>query len=251
MTREKVKNFWEDRGLIEGSGGTNDIILQKIEERTLLEAVPKNSYVCDIGCGDGHALHRLHTENGCTGIGVDYSENFIAQCQVYYKTPALKFMCKDIRALDRDIGPFDVVMSKRCLINLENEDEQKHIFGKILEIVKPGGLYIMIESFVDGNEALNALREPLGLTRMESPWHNVYLRLPHVQDWEKSFPVQLGQVSHFSSTYYFLSRVINAKLAQDRGEEPRYDSDINMLALNLPPFGEFGATKMLIWKKKA
>lgn len=247
--KDDVKKFWEERGLIEGYGGTNDVVLQKIEEQALVGAVPRGSRVCDIGCGDGQAIYKLYKEHACTGLGIDYSENFIKQCREKFEKPDLKFVCMDIRSLGPDAGTFDVVITKRCLINLENADEQRQVFGRILSILKPGGLYLMVESFVDGNEKLNEVREPLGLTKMAAPWHNVYMRLTDTAAWEKDFPVKLEKISHFSSTYYFLSRVVNAKLAHDKGEEPSYDSEINKLALSLPSFGEYGATKMLVWKK--
>jgi hypothetical protein len=47
-----------------------------------------------------------------------------------------------------------------------------------------------------------------------------------------------------------LSRVVYAKLAEKSGEELRYDSDINMLAAQLPQeIGEFGPVKACIWRK--
>lgn len=58
------------------------------------------------------------------------------------------------------------------------------------------------------------------------------------------------RVVHVSSTYHFLSRVVNAKLAADSGEELHYDAAINLLAAQLPQgIGEYGPVKACIWRK--
>ena len=55
----------------------------------------------------------------------------------------------------------------------------------------------------------------------------------------------------YSSTYYFLSRVVNAAVAAEAGEDPDYDSFINRLALKLPPMGDMGQGKIWLWRRKA
>jgi hypothetical protein len=60
----------------------------------------------------------------------------------------------------------------------------------------------------------------------------------------------LEKIIHVSSTYHFLSRVVNAKLASDSGETLNYDAAINLLAARLPQeIGEFGPVKACIWRK--
>ena len=57
------------------------------------------------------------------------------------------------------------------------------------------------------------------------------------------------EVIPFTSTYYLLSRVVYARLAKDRNEELRYDSEINQLALKLPSFGDLGAVRLWVWRR--
>ena len=61
----------------------------------------------------------------------------------------------------------------------------------------------------------------------------------------------LEEVIPFSSTYHFLSRVVYAGLARDKGEKLRYDSDINMLACKLPIVGNFGPARLWLWRRTA
>ena len=194
-------------------------------------------------------------ENSCIGLGLDYAENLLelAKKAVVEKGLAgrLKFRSGNVLKLGEELGSFKHIITQRCLINLENKEQQKTAFGLIIEHLNPGGHYYMIEAFNDGNRELNVLREKFGLEPMTSPWHNLYFALNDVLEWQIDFPVEPVKVSHFASTYYYLSRVVYAKLAADRGEELRYDSDINRLSLDLPPMGEFGATKLIIWKRKS
>lgn len=249
---KEIQEFWEERGKLEDIGGTNDFLAQEIEEQALVNHVPEKARVLDIGCGDGHALHVLNKEKNCSGLGIDYSQSFIEQCHQNYSNDQLSFKQFDIRELGQkseEFSAFDLFFSKRCLINLDSEAEQKEIFGKIIETLPSDKQYIMIECFEEGNNALNEIRRSFDLPEMKAPWHNTYLKLEHVRKWEHDFDVTLEAVDHFSSTYYFLSRIINAKLAKDNNEEPRYDAKVNLLAKDLPAFGEFGAPKLIVWKK--
>ena len=56
---------------------------------------------------------------------------------------------------------------------------------------------------------------------------------------------------YHSSTYYFLSRVVNAWLAAKEGKEPDYNSPVNELALHLPAIGDMGQGRTWVWKRVA
>ena len=110
----------------------------------------------------------------------------------------------------------------------------------------------MCENSQDGVDRLNRLRVPLGLPEIVPPWHNHYL----TNDDIRGFAAALTDVEwirgggDYSSTYYFLSRVVNAALAAQRGEEPAYDSEINRLALRLPSMGDVGQGRIWLWRRK-
>ena len=108
----------------------------------------------------------------------------------------------------------------------------------------------MIESFNQGLERTNELRSRLGLERIEPPWHNVFLDETAVIRWATD-EFRLEEKVAFSSTYHLLSRVVYARLAKDKGEELKYDSDINLLACELPPIGDFGPVRLWLWRRRA
>lgn len=88
----------------------------------------------------------------------------------------------------------------------------------------------------------------VGLGEITLPWHNrcldddamAALRIPGVR---------LAEVEPFSSTYYFLSRVVNAWMAQEEGIQPAYNAPVNRLSLQLPPFGDCAQGKLWVFEK--
>ena len=90
----------------------------------------------------------------------------------------------------------------------------------------------------------------LSLSEIIMPWHNKYFEESILEEDVKS--LTLLKKKHFSSLYYFLSRVVNAYNAMDGNIEPRYDSPINKIALKLDKdFIDIYAQGVLwIWQKK-
>jgi hypothetical protein len=105
-------------------------------------------------------------------------------------------------------------------------------------------------------DTLNKYREELGLDKIIPPWHNRYLK--HQEVLELSYELQgeidyrIWEYNSYSSLYYFLSRIVNAYVSKQIGEEPNYDSFINQLALFLPPQfvrGDFAQGRIYVWRK--
>jgi ubiquinone/menaquinone biosynthesis C-methylase UbiE len=248
---EQKREFWDDRAKLGDTAGSNDFMLKKVETDFILRHLPRGGRVLDIGCGNGDTLIKAHKDLGVTGMGLDFSSQMIAVAQQSAKNyKDLSFQSADVRSLPKDIGQFDAVYVQRCLINLNSLEEQKKAFESIMSLVKPGGIFIMVECTIDGQNETNALRDQLGIEKMEIPWHNLFFYRTDVESWQtKDYYVE--HFDHISSTYHFLSRVVYAYLGEAGGGELKYDSEINKLALLLPPnIGEFGPVKGWIWRKK-
>jgi ubiquinone/menaquinone biosynthesis C-methylase UbiE len=251
--KNRILDFWNQRAKCGDKAGTNDFMLKYLEEKVLLERIPRGAKVLDIGCGNGSTLIHLAKVKECSGVGIDYANELLKLAEqatieqnLQHK---LKFYNIDIMALNNDLGKFQYIITQRCLINLDTLNEQRSAFGAIIKLLNQGGYYYMIESFNDGNRNLNVIRECFQLEPMEAPWHNLFFELEEILGWQKHNPAIVEEVSHFASTYYFLSRVVYAKLSADRNEPLRYDSDINRISLLLPPIADFGATKLIVWRK--
>ena len=223
------KEFWNARAGLGARSGTNDTGAKQIEVETILNAIPAGSRVVDFGCGAGETLVRLAVDKDCSGVGMDYAD---AMLQTARKAALgcgvgnmLDFVFGQLPEVGIPGGKFDYALTERALINLDTPEAQFNAIESILSHVRPGGRYLMIENSQQGLEQVNYWRERLGLSRIESPWHNLYLDEQCIPLWEKQLDgkAKLVSVSSPTSTYYLCSRVVVAKLAQDAGEEPRYD----------------------------
>lgn len=253
MAETKLE-FWNHRAGLKEIAGTNDFPLKGLELNLILARIPERASVLDVGCGNGETLMRLVREKHCTGVGLDFSEQMIGLARATSESEglnqAVRFEVATLPELPAGLGEFDYALTERCLINLDSDATQRRAFLKIMSQVKPGGCYLMIESSVQGLERTNELRRLLDLEIMDPPWHNVFLNESSVENWGTDEFV-LEEVIPFTSTYHFLSRVVYARLAADKNEELRYDSDINMLACRLPVIGNFGPVRLWNWRRKA
>lgn len=247
---DKVKDFWDARSRLGDLAGTDDSILSKIEQDFIVKNIPDGARVLEVGCGNAQTLMRLAEENNCTGVGLDFSDKMadLAGCSVKESClhDQIKIHCQQIPPVPTTFGQFDIILSQRCLINLPTPEDQRDAILSIGEVVKPGGRYVMVGSSEDGLEKTNVMRRSLGLPEVEPPWHNRFFLESDILSWQtKTFAIK--EIFHISSTYHFLSRVIYAALAAEKGEKLRYDSDINLLSTKLPQdIGEFGPVKAWI-----
>jgi len=257
MTSDRIKAFWDSRAILGNTSGSNDFILKDMETTVLLEKIKPESSVIDIGCGNGKTLIALAKNSGCKGVGVDFSVENIKLAFQYKEETGLGneiiFKVAEIPGGLLNMDLFDYALTQRCLVNLPTKEYQKKAFSEIISCVRPGGYYLMIEDSRQGLMSLNALRSRLDLTPIPAPWHNLFLNEEDVQTWETDECILIEGPNAVASTYYFLSRVIYAKIAADQGlkpEELRYDSEINLLAYKLPrDIGNWGAPKLWIWQR--
>jgi SAM-dependent methyltransferase len=248
-----ILDFWNQRAELGILAGTNDFMLTEIEQKFIVETIPEKSHILDIGCGNAMSLIKLAQDKKCTGVGIDFSEGMVAQSKKFVSelglSEKIKIYQNSVPPAPTDYGKFDVVMSNRALINLQTTEDQRKSVQSIPQILRPGGMYLMIECSWDGGERTNDLRKQLGLEPISPPWHNLFFKEADVKSWQ-SPDFKIEQFLHISSTYHFLSRVVNAKYAEMNGEELKYDSDINKIAAMLPPqIGDFGPVKAWVWRK--
>jgi len=250
---EEVRNFWNSRGGLGQMAGSRDVIAKEIEIATIAGYVRDGMRVLEVGCGNGLTAIEFSRRFKIELTAMDYAEEMIGAARSLAKgveiKGSLEFAVGDVQSLAID-RQFDLVYTERVLINLPDWGAQRLAIDRITKCLAPGGVYVMCENSLDGLDGINALRQQVQLPKIDPPWHNRYFRDSELAG--LSIPgVKLEKIDYYSSTYYFLSRVVNAALAAKQGKEPDYDAEINQLALRLPAFGNFGQGRIWLWRKAA
>ncbi len=245
------KEFWTARGEMQQNGGSDDYHLELIERRLILTKLMKPGKVLEIGSGEGALLAEIHNLGATEIVGIDFSPTFIKRLKIKFQN------FKNIRIIEMDISnidsffkqaAFNNIVSKRTLINLDDFKSQLGVIVKLSNLLLPGGKLILLENFDSGLAELNVLRKAWGLKEMFRPWHNRYFADEEKEIIESETSLRLILDESVASTYYLLSRVLNAKGALETGTEPSYDSKINFAAHNLPNIGHVGAPRLLVFE---
>jgi ubiquinone/menaquinone biosynthesis C-methylase UbiE len=132
----KIQHYWEERAKENYNGitaTTDDIHLRDLEVYTLIDTIrqikSKNTIkILDIGCGDGHSTLEIAAQfPDCYFTGIDFSETMvkIAKNNLESKNELknrVDFFVGDVTEINGSIDDkkYDVIISDRCLINLES-----------------------------------------------------------------------------------------------------------------------------------
>ena len=243
-------SFWNSRAALGAAAGTNDVPLKTLEMQHIARFLTGANSVLDAGCGNGvTAVSILKSDPAKRLHAFDYADAMVREAERYARAEGVAdrfdVQVGDLMAPPFPNGFFDAVYTERSLINLSGDEHQRHAIGKLVEKLKPGGRLILCESFSDGLDEINSFRVPLGLPAIEQPWHNHYLTLDAVKGMVPA-NARIIEISNFSSTYYFLSRVVNAWESRRDGVDPSYDAPINQLAFSLPSLEICAQAKIVV-----
>lgn len=254
MNFEEIKKYWENRAAGDSSAQstTQDFYLREIECNILFERIQKYSpdFVADVGCGDGRTTTRLASKfPNLFFSGFDYSSFMIENARNHLPPGELsniQFDQLDICAGLKD--SFGLIYTTRCLINLPSWDLQKVAINNIHSSLTIGGVYLMIENFIEGHENFNQVRKNFDLPEISIREHNFYFQRDRLLDYiDGRFEIE--EEVNISSTYYLMSRVIYSKICSETGQQPDYFDDHHRFAAGLPFAGEFGPIRLICLKK--
>jgi ubiquinone/menaquinone biosynthesis C-methylase UbiE len=252
----EIKAYWENRAANDPSAQstTMDIWLRHIEAEFLSKIIKelRPQTVCDVGCGDGLTTMRCAKDNQSTKfVGFDYSENMI-------KNAILNARCHDLSNVSFCVGDVvegvcaqgvDLIYTTRCLINLGGWDSQMVALSHIHDSLSPGGTFVMIENFIEGQNLFNSVRQDFGLPIIPIRDHNTFFSRETLFNYmSKTFSI-VNEVN-ISSSYYLVSRVIYSRISSSEGLTPDYNDIHHQLAANLPFAGEFGPVRAVTFQKK-
>jgi len=208
--------------------------------------------VLEAGCGNGVSAIEFAKKYEINIKATDFATEMINEAKLLACDQVLKgkitFETLDILNINQITECFDIIYTERVIINLMEWDVQKKAILNLFKMLKKGGAYIMCENSCEGLSEINKLRLLVGLPEIHAPWHNRYLRDTELSTLSDD-GVYLEAIDYYSSSFYFLSRIINAAIAKNDGKEPDYDSPINNLAKKLPSIGKLGQGRIWVWRK--
>ena len=236
-----MKKFWTKQAKEHGfdiKAVNFDPLAEELESYFLEQLIKDKDVVCDMGCGNGRTLlHLAQKLKRARFYGIDFVEEMIdiaeKQKQSLHATNVnflkLDAMSEDIQMLFS--SKFNKVITKRLLINLEGVDRFKAV-KNIHAILRKGGIYVMIECFIEPLHKINQIRKALSLEEIRVKHFNEYLDCKFLEKICSLFKIE--RKIDFGSLYYFTSRIYNAYLSKGK---PDYFAPINKLTVKITKMG--------------
>lgn len=254
---QQVQNYWEERAKDdnEATSTTNDIYLRQIEQRVLLDKCSEvlNPSILDIGCGDARTTSFIaNSLPGSQLKGIDYAEQMIANAKsLHYALPNLHLSVANCASGMPDpsfMSAFDIAYSTRCLINILEDNQRHNAFQFIHKVLKPGGMYFMVENFMEGHNSFNKIRESTGLPPIPVRPHNRFFDQRELEYITKGL-FSIEGSTNISSTYYLATRIVYSNICNEKGIAPDYQDSHHKFGSQLPFAGDFGPVYLKILKK--
>ena len=259
---KKIENHYNEQAELHQNSPKStmpDLFIRKLEITKIQECIEKfniknNTRILEIGCGNGYTITKLSKKFSCDFVGVDSNHKMI-ELASKRKLRKVKFRKDDILRSNLESNSFDIAYTERCLINLENELNQKKAIKEIHRILKKGGIFIMVEAFEDGLKELNSARKALGLKKIPPAWHNYYFNKKKLK---KIFEGRFRDVisksktkfnyESFLSSYYFGSRVIYPALIEGKNKII-YNNDFVKFFSLIPNYGNYSQIQVCVVQK--
>lgn len=270
MTNEEKQEFlrreYEQRDAADPYATSRDYNARELEIAAIRAALGAPGRLLDLGCGNGYTLLVLgEAMPGWELLGIDFSPNLIAGANqlLAQRRNALQsvpsFLEADalVHLAGTADASVDYVLTERFIQNMPTEAVQIDVLREIRRVLRPGGLLLMCEGSDEGFEALNDIREKMGLSRIPSTSReNVSAIRFDDGTIERVATRDLGYVLRSKagfSTFFLIARVLHPLLAAP--DPPRFDAPINDLARQLqmhaPMLPGFGSNVLWVLEKPA
>lgn len=116
-------------------------------------AIPtKDSFVLDIGCGNGRNIIHLAKEYGVHGVGFDISDSAIKQAKQNAEGLPLSFSVQALNeTLPADNASCDIVLDMMAS-HVLNQDDRKKLLDELTRVIPPGGWLFFKTFLLDGDK---------------------------------------------------------------------------------------------------
>ncbi len=252
---EAIRQHWERRGrkygLSPSASWVDETMLHR-EGLILGRYIKEGERVLDAGCANGYTTIQLARMKRIRITGIDYAASMVDYAnqnlgRAGTLAGAVTFKVGNFLNLDFADNTFDKVITKRCMINLANNENQKQALLEAWRVLKPGGLFLVSEVSVQCSDKLNQLRTRLGLEAMTPLWHNCYIDEEDFLPFARNY-FDIVDVNRFSSSYYVLTWAIYSFFI--RNGQRNYRSWFHRFSARVPQVGDWGLQKLFVLRKR-
>ncbi len=270
MKLEDIHSHWTDWSKTYGDSlrATTKTSTAKVLEINAIWGRLKNENglktVLEVGCGNGvncvelaMRLPEHHFD------GVDFVDEMVSSARsraVENKvSDRIRFFEGNVVKLDEIIGlkkQYDIIFSDRCLINLNTTTLQIEAISALADLLRPGGLLLMIENSKQTYDQQNALRSVMNLPERTPAEFNLFFDEEQIRPAISNSNLILEDVEDFISLHDILLYVLVPAI---NGGEIDYDHPLVHAATklceasstaNLNEFGKFGQNRLFVCRKK-
>lgn len=255
VKKDKMLTFWSERARLyagDPRANTNDIWLREVEIAYVDKILRGNAYrdILDFGCANGYSTSRLAKCNlQSRFMGVDINSEMIEVAKANSdkeSSPNLDFRKLDVLQ-DTITEKYDLIYAIRVFQNIESLEMQKKVLDRLYELMKPNGMFLYVESYLDGYTRLNEDREKMGLTPL--PIHEHLTLLTDEFDRHVSSKMKLIRRDSLSSSYYLATRLLYSYIAKMNNEPIDYNHPIHQVAAMIPQIGDYGPQNASLYQK--
>jgi 2-polyprenyl-3-methyl-5-hydroxy-6-metoxy-1,4-benzoquinol methylase len=116
----------------------NPKLMEKKYLDHVINLIPKNGSILDVGCGIGIPIGKYFSDQGFKITGVDGAEKMILRARAL--NPNIPFITADMRTLNLS-EKFDALLAWNSFFHL-TQDEQRLMFSIFKNHLKPGGVLL-------------------------------------------------------------------------------------------------------------
>ncbi len=262
--QEFIKQSYDQRNPTDPYATSRDYNARELEIKSIKASLKDKGAILDLGCGNGYTLLSLAKElEDWSMVGIDFAKNLIqgaiqlmeSSQQELRSEPS--FTCADALAYLRDAenSSVDYVITERFIQNLPSSESQEAALHDIYRVLRPRGRLLMCEAAEDGFNALNTLRESVGLSTIPATSADNISAIRIKDSNMEEFLVNKVGFSLVQklgySAYFVMTRVLHPLLVSP--QRPRFDAKINDLAAkiqdNMPFQPGYGSNTLWVLEK--
>ncbi len=255
--KEENHDYWVSR--LKNSPDTictNDVKLDVMETNQILSKLKNNSSILEIGCGNGLLFKMVRkVVQNFDYFGTDFVMELIDICNKNFKVKNAKFKRLDMTQVNEKTfeKKFDFIISKRAIQNVIDQELQLKTIENLGFHLENNGEMILVESSSTSQSNINFERKKYGLHKISPPFHNLFFDDSVIKNYDFK-NVYLEKIIPFASDFYFVTRIIYARLCKEfLKEKPTYDHPLEKIAsslVGLPVTDKYSQIQTYIFKKK-